>query len=81
MKSEVNSKMNSRLNRISGQINGITKMIENKEDCEKISIQFKAVKSAIEKVFHIFLNENIKSCVSKNNNTKLQKMIGLILKQ
>ena len=77
MKSEVTS----RLNRISGQIGGISKMIENQEDCEKISIQFKAVKSAIENAFRVFLTENINSCMNKSNSDKLHKMIELVLKQ
>ena len=71
MKSEIDS----RLNRIVGQIKAIQGMIEKWEDCEKISIQFKAVKSWIEKVFRMFLNKNLETCVSTKNNEKLQKII------
>ena len=37
----------NRLNRISGQINGITKMVENDAYCNDVLIQLSAVKNSI----------------------------------
>ena len=37
----------NRLNRISGQINGITKMIENDAYCNDVLIQLSAVKNSV----------------------------------
>ena len=37
----------NRLNRISGQINGITKMVENDAYCNDILVQLSAVKNAV----------------------------------
>ncbi len=39
--------MTQRLNNISGQIEGVKKMIDNECDCEKVLTQLKAIKSAV----------------------------------
>jgi len=36
-----------KLNNISGQIEGVKKMVDNKCECEKVLTQLKAIKSAV----------------------------------
>ena len=51
-----------RLRRIEGQIRGIQKMIENGRDCESLITQLTAVRSAIEGVGALMLNNYMKLC-------------------
>ena len=53
-----------RLNRISGQIDGIKKMIEEERYCLDIVNQIKAVRSALKSVEKNILSKHIKHCVS-----------------
>ncbi|MGD1816379.1 MAG: metal-sensitive transcriptional regulator [Pleomorphochaeta sp.] len=52
-----------RMNRIEGQIRGITKMIENDVYCDDILHQFMSVESAINGVRMLLLEAHMKSCV------------------
>jgi DNA-binding FrmR family transcriptional regulator len=56
-----------RLKRIEGQIRGIEKMVINRRDCESLVIQLAAVRSAIESVGALVLNNYMKLCFSKSN--------------
>ncbi len=53
-----------RLNRISGQIDGIKKMIEEERYCVDIVNQIKAVRSALKSVEKNILSKHIKHCVA-----------------
>jgi len=55
--------MVKRMNRIEGQIRGITKMIENDVYCDDILHQFMSVESAINGVKIQLLEAHMKSCV------------------
>lgn len=59
-----------RLKRIEGQIHGIEKMIENSRDCESVITQLAAVRSAIESVGALLLNNYMKLCFSKDSEAK-----------
>ena len=52
-----------RLNRISGQINGIAGMIETDRYCDDVLIQLAAVYKSIKSVSAVILEEHMKSCV------------------
>jgi len=54
-----------RLKRIEGQLRGIQKMVENERDCESIITQLVAVRSAIEGVGALVLNNYMKFCFRK----------------
>lgn len=56
----------TRLNRIGGQINGIVKMIENGEDCEKVLIQLHACTCALKKTSNIVLKSHLNTCVKSS---------------
>lgn len=54
-----------RLNRISGQVNGIAKMIEGDRYCMDILHQIQAVKSALAKVETQVLKDHAACCVAE----------------
>jgi DNA-binding FrmR family transcriptional regulator len=60
----------SHLNRISGQVNGIGKMIERQEDSTLVIAQIMAAKGSLEKLAIRILKEESKKC-SKGNVDKL----------
>jgi CsoR family transcriptional regulator, copper-sensing transcriptional repressor len=55
-----------RINRISGQLEGIKKMIENKRYCPEILIQLRAIRSAIRAVEGNILKTHLQSCVTQS---------------
>jgi DNA-binding FrmR family transcriptional regulator len=55
-----------RLKRIEGQIRGIEKMIDEGRDCESLVIQLAAVRSAIDSVGALVLNNYMKLCFRKD---------------
>ena len=60
---ETKNQMVKRMNRIEGQIRGITKMIEIDVYCDDILHQFMSVESAINGVKSLLLEAHMKSCV------------------
>ncbi len=69
-----------RLNIIKGQIDGLTKLMQKKESCQKITEQFYAVNIALKKVIELYLKENLTSCL-KSINLKKKKTIEFLLKE
>lgn len=55
-----------RLKLIEGQVKGIQKMIEDERYCVDILIQISAIRSAIDNVGSIVLENHIKGCVSNS---------------
>ncbi|MFT6076905.1 MAG: DNA-binding FrmR family transcriptional regulator [Myxococcota bacterium] len=74
-----NSKELTRLKKISGQILGIQKMIEDKRYCMDILQQLNAVKSAVISVQAEILETHLNSCVretlSLKNDSDIEKKI------
>ncbi len=63
-----------RLKRIEGQVKGVQKMVEEERYCVDILVQVSAIRSAINKVGSIILENHIKGCVTdslKNDDTEL----------
>ena len=56
----------NRLNRISGQINGITKMIENDAYCNDVLIQLSAVKNSIKSLSSLILENHLYMCITRD---------------
>mgnify|MGYP001228456082 CR=1 FL=1 len=69
-----------RINNIIGQLNGINKMLDNNENCEKIFIQLKSIQSAIMSITNKIIEEELDKCISKDgkNITKIKKIIKQI---
>ena len=59
-----------RLRRIEGQVGGLEKMIINDRDCESLITQLAAVRSAIERVGAIVLNNYMKLCFRRGTETE-----------
>ena len=55
--SDLVSDIKNRLKTLSGQINGIIKMLEEGRDPEKINLQFKSIDKGIQKAHFILLDE------------------------
>jgi DNA-binding FrmR family transcriptional regulator len=74
----------SRLNRIEGQIRGISKMIEDDRYCGDILIQLSAVDSSIKSLSVKMLEKHLKSCVKKQvlegNDEALDEIVNLMKK-
>mgnify|MGYP006276265007 CR=1 FL=1 len=69
-----------RLKKISGQVQGLIRMIEREEECEKVVTQFQAVKAALENTFSLVLNRNLQNCLSRHDAESVEKIIKLISK-
>lgn len=73
--SEVNDKeaLIKRLKRIEGQVKGIQNMVEEERYCVDILVQISAIRSAINKVGTLILDNHVKGCVMssiKNDDSK-----------
>jgi len=79
-------KILSRLKRIEGQIRGIQKMIIDERPCSDIMIQVTAIKSALNQVSKLILENHVNSWYKLTNNSEdysqdmVSEMIDLILK-
>ena len=56
----------NRLNRINGQIKGITKMIENDAYCNDVLIQLSAVENSVKSLSSLILERHLYTCVPKD---------------
>lgn len=77
------SKQVARLNRASGQINGVLKMIEERKYCPDIITQLQAVRSAVKAVEANILDSHISNCVreavlSKQESKAREKIDELV---
>ena len=69
----------NRLNRISGQINGIKKMIEDDAYCNDVLIQLKAAQSSIQSLSNHILENHLYNCVTRDlENGELDTIDELI---
>lgn len=56
----------NRLNRINGQINGITKMIEEDAYCNDVLVQLSAVQNAVKSLSTHVLENHLYMCVTRD---------------
>lgn len=73
-------KLINRLNRISGQISGIKKMVENSAYCTDILIQVAAVNAALNSFNKELLGEHIRTCVADNIKNGNDEVIDELVK-
>lgn len=73
---EEQKKLINRLNRISGQINGIKNMVENSAYCTDILIQVSAATAALNSFNKELLAEHIRTCVADNIRSGNDEVIG-----
>lgn len=77
----MSQKIQIRLKKVIGQITGVMKMIEEKQDCEKIIIQFQAAKSALDSAFCESLSLNLEKCLLTKDAEGMKKIVKLISKK
>ena len=74
----------SRLNRIEGQVRGISKMIEEDRYCGDVLIQLSAISSSIESLSLKILEKHLKHCVKNDvlegHDEALDEFVDLIKK-
>jgi len=63
-----------RINRASGQVSALSKMIDEERGCAEVVVQFQAAKRALERAYGQFLHENLEICI-KNKDTKAMKVV------
>ena len=77
--SEDKKQIINRLNRISGQINGLAKMVENDAYCNDVLVQLSAVKNSIKSLSTLILENHLYMCVPKElENGELDTLDELI---
>lgn len=69
----------NRLNRINGQISGITKMIEENRYCGDVLIQLSAVDKSIKSLANVILDNHMHSCLITNIKEKNYQAIDEIV--
>ncbi len=76
--------LKNRLNRIIGQLNGISRMLDENRYCGEILTQVAAVESALQSFGYVILKEHMKTCVveeiQKGNEDILEEALELIKK-
>ena len=81
---ELVKNIQTRLKRISGQINGVSKMIDENRYCGDVLIQIAAIENALKEVGYIVLKDHMFSCVTsdiKNNDySSLEEAIEITKK-
>lgn len=70
-----------RLNRIGGQIRGISNMIEEQRYCIDILTQIRAVKSAISSLESKIIEDHLNHCVHRAIDAKSKKEAGQMIKE
>lgn len=77
-------KLINRLNRISGQINGIKKMVGESAYCPEILLQVAAANAALNSFSKELLAEHIRTCVADNikngNNEVIDELVVTLQK-
>lgn len=71
-----------RLNRIEGQVRGISKMIADNRHCDDVLIQISAVKKSLESLGREILENHMKTCmvddIKNNKYETIDEVIKLI---
>lgn len=82
--SESKPELTKRLNRIEGQVRGVTKMVQDDKYCIDILTQVSAAKAALDKVALELLRDHAAHCLTnesvmpKGKNNKADELVGAI---
>lgn len=69
----------NRLNRISGQLAGICKMVDDDRYCNDILIQLAAVSSAAKSLATLLMEKHLKSCVLNKLKTSKEDVVDEVV--
>lgn len=71
--------INNRINRITGQLNGVKKMIEEDVYCNDVLVQLSAIENSVKSLSNHILENHLCSCVTRDlENGKLEIIDELI---
>lgn len=62
---EVKRKLDARINRVTGQLNGIRTMIDEDRYCGDVLIQLAAVESAVKSISREVMRDHLETCVTE----------------
>ena len=71
--------LQNRLSRMIGQLNGISRMLEENRDCGDVLTQVAAVESALQSFGYIILQEHLESCVTEGIRQGNENMMGEVI--
>ncbi|HED30634.1 MAG TPA: transcriptional regulator [Prosthecochloris aestuarii] len=70
-----------RLKKVNGQVQGLIRMIEERENCDKVIVQFQAAKAVLDKTYSQVLNSSLQECMSHHDSENIEKILKLISKK
>ena len=68
--------LKNRINRMSGQLSGISKMLDENRYCGDILIQIAALESALRSFGYVILQDHMESCVADELEKGNREIIG-----
>lgn len=60
--------LDQRINNVIGQLEAVKKMAHSEEDCFNTLVQMKAVRSGVNSVIKLFLEEQVTKCIDSPKN-------------
>lgn len=69
--------LNTRLNRIEGQIRGLQRMIDEDKSCESILVQLSAIRGGIESVGSLILKNYLALCINRRKGSESDNVEAL----
>jgi CsoR family transcriptional regulator, copper-sensing transcriptional repressor len=83
MQSEAKTKVTKRLQRIEGQVRGLTRMVDEDRYCIDVVTQISAVRAALRRVEEEVLRDHVAHCVegaiNSGNRTEQRKKIAELM--
>lgn len=83
---EYDKQVQNRLRRIEGQLKGVLRMVEEKDDCRDVVTQLSAVRSAVDRAIGVIVSENLEQCVreslekGKSTDQLVKDAVSLLVK-
>jgi DNA-binding FrmR family transcriptional regulator len=71
----------NRLSRVEGHVRSIKRMVEEDRDCTDVLVQLSAVRSAINKIGRVVLEDHLESCLFPENVGQEEKAIIAEIKE
>ena len=83
---EYDTQIKNRVKRIEGQLRGILRMMEEKQDCKDIITQLSASRTAIDRTIGVIVSSNLIECVrmaeekGENTDDLVKEAVNLLVK-
>ena len=85
---ELVAKVQARLSRIEGQVRGVKRMLDEKEECEKILVQTASIRAALNqvtiKLLEGHMDTGVADCIHAGDDDALDRLksaLALVLKK